>query len=65
MTRRKNRLQPEAPDTGPSIADFYAAMLGGSAPPIAVPTYQQYLDWKAAAAIVPRTVDAQYATIRT
>lgn len=48
MTRRKNRLQPEAPDTGPSIADFYAAMLGGSAPPIAVPTYQQYLDWKAA-----------------
>jgi len=31
---------------GPSIADFYKAMLGGQIPPIAVPTYQDYMEWK-------------------
>lgn len=29
------------------MADFYRAILTGKYPPTAVPTYQDYLDWKA------------------
>ena len=48
MRRPKSHKRADTtPPAGPSIADFYRAMLGGTATPIAVPTYQDYLDWKA------------------
>lgn len=45
MTKRKRqRTKPRF--EGPSIADFYRAMLTGAYTPIAVPRYQDYLDWR-------------------
>lgn len=47
---RRPKSRKHAKDTapmGPSIADYYMAMLQGSAPPVRVPTYQDYLNWKA------------------
>lgn len=45
-TRRRRKRADTTPPAGPSIADFYRAMLGGTATPIAVPTYQDYLTWR-------------------